>query len=190
MKILIINGHPYDKSFSHALADSYFDGAKKGGHEVKLVNLGELKFDPVLRYGYAKRMEIEADWADQQDLIKWCEHLVVVMPIWWGGMPSLLKGYFDRILTPGFAYKWKSSLRWDKLLKGRSARVIYTQGSPQWVTLLVFHDAYWSVIKKSILAFTGFKPVKRIIISRPDKLSEEYRKKWFTKIYNLGFKAK
>src|SRR3989344_5165408 len=100
-KILIINGHPDDQSFNHALAESYAKGARAAGHEVKLVHLGELTFDPVLRFGYRKHMRLEDDLEPQQGLVKWCDHLVIFTPIWWLSKTSLLQGYFERVFTPG-----------------------------------------------------------------------------------------
>lgn len=46
-------------------------------------------------------MELEEDLVKAQELIRWADHLVFVYPIWWGTMPAVLKGFFDRVFLPG-----------------------------------------------------------------------------------------
>ena len=60
------------------------------------MRLGDLRFDPVLREGYQQVQALEPDLLQAQANILWAEHLVLVYPIWWGGIPALLKGFFDR----------------------------------------------------------------------------------------------
>jgi putative NADPH-quinone reductase len=193
MRILIINGHPYAKSFNHALAERYAQGARAGGHEVKLVHLSELKFDPVLRFGYSKRMTVEKDLKPQQDWITWCEHFVVVTPVWWLARPSLLQGYFERVLTPGFAYnhhKGLFSFYPIRRLKGRSARVIYTQDGPKWIYSLVLRGAFWVALKRGVLWYCGFSPVKRICLRDVSASSDKKRERWLRLVERLGRRGK
>lgn len=191
MKILIINAHPYDKSLCNALAYKYFEGAKEGGHEVKITNLRDLKFDPVLHGGYKEPMELEPDLKEQQELIKWCDHLVIVSPLWWANLPALLKGFIDRVFLPGFAFKFKEgSATWDKYMTGKSATVIYTMDAPFLFSFIATGDSFWRTIKDGILGFCGFKPVKRVVFDRVNSASEEKRTKWLDKVYKLGSKAK
>lgn len=190
MRILIIDGHPYAESFSNALANSYAKGAQEKGHEVELVHLRDLNFDPILHYGYQKKMELEDDLKRQQELLKWCEHLVVVTPIWWMNVPALLKGYFDRVLLPGFAFSFKNKkLIPDKFLKGRSARLIYTQNTPRWISTFFFLDSIWRLFKFGVLGFVGFGPVRRTVFARILSSSEERKKTWLRQVYKLGKKA-
>jgi len=140
-KTLIINGHPYNKSLCNAITDSYEKGAKEAGAEIRRINLYDLKFDPILRYGYHKIQELELDLKTAQESILWAEHLVFVYPTWWLDMPALMKGFFDRVLLPGFAYKYKEHRLFpEKLLKGKSARLIITMDSPRWFSLLMYGD--------------------------------------------------
>ena len=64
--------------------------------------------------------------------IKWCEHLVLVMPLWLGTMPALLKAFLEQVMRPGFAFEYCSNGNVKALLlKGRSARVIVTMECPR-----------------------------------------------------------
>ena len=190
MKILIIDGHPYEKGLACRLAGAYAKGASRSGHAVKLIAPRNMQFDPILRYGYRKRMELEKDLVQAQEDIIWSEHIVVTTPIWWMNVPALLKGFFDRILLPKFAYSYGNRKFVPKgLLKGRSVRMIYTQGSPRWATALAFFDAHWILIKYGIFKFVGLGPVKRTVVGKADKISQEKKAKWIKKVYLLGKKG-
>lgn len=186
-KILILNGHPYDKSFCNAIGEKYLEGAESNGFEAKLINLRDLVFDPVLHGGYTELMPLEEDLEEQQELINWCDHLVVVTPLWWGGIPALLKGYFDRVLLPGYAFNFLNSMgKVERLLEGRTARVIYTQGSPFLYTLLMNGDCFWKTLKSGTLSFCGFNPVKRTVFDNVANSTPQKREKWLKKAYQLG----
>jgi len=138
-KILVILGHPDNTSFCHSLAQAYVSGAKESGLEVREIKLGELKFDPVLWNGYQKIQELEPDLVEAQKLIQWSNHLVFIYPNWWGAMPALMKGFFDRAFLPGFAFKYReNSSLWDKLLLGRTAHLMITMDTPAWYYRWIF----------------------------------------------------
>jgi len=83
-----------------------------------------------------------------------------VYPIWWGTYPALLKAFIDRVFLPGFAFKYKpDSMFWDKLLKGKTARLIVTMDAPKWYYALVYRSAGHIALKKATLEFCGVKPV-------------------------------
>lgn len=191
-RILIIDGHPRADSLSHRLAEAYAKGARESGHEVLLVHLRELAFDPIMRWRYRDNI-LEPDLVKQQENMRWCEHLVVVTPVNWMSTPSLLKGFFDRIITPGFAFKYhKGSLLPipERLLKGRSARVIYTQGGPLYLTSTVGFDAFFKGLKYGTIAFCGFWPVRRTVFARADQADEMKKQRWLDKAYRLGLRGK
>jgi NAD(P)H dehydrogenase (quinone) len=189
-KILIINAHPLkDDSFCAALAQSYIAGAKKSGATCKLVNLIDLKFDPVMRYGYKKRMEMEPDLLQIQQDIKEADHLVLVYPNWWATYPAQLKGLFDRAFVPGFAFQYReNSPMWDKLLTGKSARMIVTMDTPGWFYSLIYKNTGHNAVKVGVLEFSGFKPVKISSFSPIKSSTEAKRLKWLKEVEQLGLK--
>lgn len=81
-RILIINGHPNKNSFCFALAESYKKGADASESECKLVHLINLKFNPILTFGYRLISELEPDLLKLQKDILQADHLVFVYPTW------------------------------------------------------------------------------------------------------------
>lgn len=191
MKILLINGHPSRESFCHALARAYKDGALSAGAEVREINVGDLQFSPNLAHGYRKITGLEADLIRAQDSIKWAEHLVFVYPTWWGTMPALLKGFIDRTFLPGFAFKYRNdSIWWDRLLTGRSARMIVTMDAPVWFFRLVYGKPGHNAMKKMILEFCGIKPVKITSFGSIERSSDKQRAGWLNRVRGLGEEMK
>lgn len=155
-KIFVLLGHPYDKSLCSALSDAYVEEAQKSGHEVRYTKLGSLTFDPILHKGYVERQELEPDLVTFQQNVCWAEHVVFVFPTWWGTMPALLKGLFDRAWLPGFAFNFKKNgFGWKKHLKGRTAHIITTSNSPAFILNWIF-GARLSELRLLTLWFAGF----------------------------------
>lgn len=182
-RITLVLGHPDAGSYCGALADTYAQAARQAGHEVKLIRLGELDFDPVLHQGYKTVQPLEPDLQAAQAAITWANHLVFVYPLWWGAMPALLKGFFDRVFLPGYAFKYRrNSPLWDRLLSGRSAQVFTTMDTPPWYYRLVYSMPAHHQMRKTILEFCGIRPV-RITSFGPLRHASDARKAaWLEKV--------
>ena len=186
-KILVINGHPNKESFCNAIAESYHKASAANGNEVELVHLRDLKFDLNLSNGFSRNIELEPDVIKSQQLITWANHIVIVHPVWWGSVPALLKGFFDRVLLPGFAFKYKeNSALWDKLLVGKTGHVIYTSDTPNWLYKYVFFAPSVNQVKKRTLQFCGINPVKVTAIEPIRKSTQKFREDWLVKIEELA----
>lgn len=194
-KILIIIGHPRSASLSHAIAEKYAKGARESGYNVKILNLSKMDFDPVLHDDYAKNSNLEPDLKKAQKEIMQADHLVFVYPTWWGTMPSLLKGFIDRVFLPGFAYRYKKLPHKfnpfpERLLKGKSARIITTTGGSRLIYLLLTNPGTWG-LRNFILYFSGIRPVKTTIFSKVHPGMDAQRaKKILEKAEKLGRKGK
>lgn len=189
--ILIINAHPDKESFCFALAESYKKGAISSGVECKLVHLIDLKFNPILTFGYKTVAALEPDLVRIQKDILWANHLVFVYPNWWSTYPALLKGFFDRVFIPGFAFKYQEkSPMPKKLLEGKTARLIVTMDSPKWYYWLVNKSPGHNSMKTGILGFCGIKPIKISSFGIIKKSTQEQRKKWLEDVELLGKQQK
>lgn len=160
-KIFILLGHPDKDTLSGSFVDAYEKGARGAGHEVRRINIGELSFDPVLHKGYKVIQTLELDLISVQENIRWADHFVVLYPSWWSTMPAILKGMFDRIWLPHFAFDFKKTgigagYFWSRLFKGKTARVFVTSDSHPLMARFIFGDTT-NEIRKCILWFAGFR---------------------------------
>ena len=189
--ILIINGHPDKESFCFALAESYKKGADVAKSNCKLVHLIDLDFNPILTFGYRKISELEPDLVQMQQDILWADHLVFVYPNWWSTFPALLKGFIDRVFVPNFAFKYReNSPFWDKLLKGKTARLIVTMDTPKWYYWLINKSAGHNAMKVGVLEFCGIRPVNISVFSPIKSADEAKRKKWLAEVEKFGYDQK
>lgn len=184
-KIFVFLGHPDTETFCNKLADSYEAGARAGGHEVRRMNIGDLKFDPVLHKGYHAIQPLEPDLVQVQENFKWADHIVVVYPNWWSSMPGLLKGMFDRMFLPGFAFHFnKSHTMWHGLLHGRTARVVVTMDNWPIMARLLFGD-FTNEINRAILHFAGIK-VKVTKVGPVARMSDKQKTCWIEQMGAWG----
>lgn len=188
-KIVIINGHPDPRSFCASLTEAYRNGAADSGAEVRSIDLSHIRFEPILKYGYRQRTELEPELLEAQELIRWADHLVFVYPTWWGTMPAVLKGFIDRIFLPGFAFKYReNSQLWEKLLNGKTAHLLVTMDTPSWYNRWIYKHAGHNVMKRNILHFCGIKPVRVTEIGPVRPSTKEQRTKWLEQAAKLGAK--
>ncbi|MDW3649510.1 MAG: NAD(P)H-dependent oxidoreductase [Bacteroidia bacterium] len=190
-KILIIIGHPDKESYNFALSQAYQKGVERSGADHKTINIGELNFNPNLQFGYRKRTELEPDLLKAQEDLKWADHIVWIYPVWWGSVPAIMKGFLDRVLLPGFAFKKREgSVWWDKYFTGKSSRIICTLDQPTWFYSLINRAPSHSAMKRLTMNFIGVKSVKITSIG-PLRLSKDsFRTKWLKKVEKLGERNK
>ena len=143
MRVLLIYCHPVAESFAAALRDATLKGLARAGHEVEVLDLYAMGFQPVLtaeeHRGYLEASGEKHPEPDHAKLIQWAEALLFVYPTWWYGLPAMLKGWLDRVWTPGLAFDLPSdggpivSL----LRHIRKIGVVNTCGAPHWYSVLI-----------------------------------------------------
>jgi putative NADPH-quinone reductase len=154
---------------------------------VRYVAIGQLNFNPNLQSGYQQRMELEPDLIKALEDIQWSEHQVWIHPVWWLGMPAIMKGFFDRAFLPGIAFKSNKKGNSEGLLNAKSARIITTAGD---LSLKVYEEEYHSSgliqLKKGILEYCGVSSVESHFIGPLYELTENDRRKWLDTIAKLA----
>jgi putative NADPH-quinone reductase len=188
-RVLIIQGHPDSKAprFCHALAESYAEGARQAGVELRRIDIATLPF-ALLRSKDEWESGAPPDIVRHcQDDIRWAEHLVIIYPLWLGGMPALLKGFFEQVFRPGFAIcQVGDKGRWRKLLKGKSTRIIVTMGMPALLYRWYFGAHSLKSLERNILAFCGIGPIRETLIGMVESRNESRRRKWLGRLHKLG----
>jgi len=192
-KILIIDGHPDPKGshFVHELADFYRQGAKEGGHTVRLLRIGELRF-PLLHSvkAYVSGKPPEAIKAAQKSIV-WADHIVVLYPLWLGTVPAKLKGFLEQVMRPGFGFAQRAAgERPKRLLAGRSARIIVTRGMPELFGEVDRSARSIRSVASDVLGLCGVRPVRTMVIGGADTLTAAQRDKAQFDMRRLGLLAK
>lgn len=191
-RILILQGHPdaTREHLCHALADAYAEGARAAGHEVKTIRVSEIDF-PLLRSKQAWETEaLPPTLVPAQEAIAWAQHLVLVFPLWLGGMPALVKGFLEQVARPGFAVdKTEGPGLWRKRLAGRSARIVVTMGMPALVYRWYFRAHSLKALERNILGFVGIAPIHETLVGMVEGMNDSARGAWLRKLRALGRRA-
>lgn len=185
MTILIIYAHPNQQSFNSAILKVVQEKLSKN-HKVNTIDLYEEKFDPILRFDNThKRRDLNTvtDMEKYRNLITWADYIIFIYPIWWGGMPAILKGFIDRVFTADFAYSYGKRGLIGKL-QGKSAWIITTHNNPAF--LVPFNQDYGKVLKNQVLKACGIKPIKHTQLASTENSSDEKRKHFLAKIANIA----
>jgi len=185
-KILLLLGNSESDSYSGRIATTYELAAREGGFDIERLNIGDLHFDPVLHHGYKVIQELEPDLCMVQEKFMWADHIVIVYPNWWCTMPALLKGLFDRMWLPGFAFNFdKPTRKLIKRLSGKTGRVIIVAGTHSpFMTWWKFGD-FTNEISDGILGFAGIK-TKVTAFGPTEKVGDLQREKWLRVVERLG----
>jgi putative NADPH-quinone reductase len=173
-------------SFSEQIATSYTKAAQ-AKHSVKLLKLAELNFDPNLAEGFHQSQALEEDLLLVQSNILWADHVVIVVPIWWGGVPAKLKGLIDRTFLPGFAFKYeKGKSIPTKLLHHKTSRIIMTMDTPPWYYKWFQGAPALKQLDTATLVFSGFKRAKSNMWGPVISADESQLQRWREQAQRLG----
>lgn len=189
MKNLIIYAHP-DKEKSHCskVLNFLISQISEKKEDYQLIDLYSDKFNPCLEMpDLRSKNPIDSLAISYQNSIKSSEKIFFIYPIWWYTYPAIVKGFFDKVFTPGFAYKFRKMAPWmefccnafpwffsisflypifnafipaDRFLKGKKAIMINTYGGNE-AACRVYGCAPKKVADQVVLDFSGIS-VKRI----------------------------
>ncbi len=187
MNILIILGHPDPRSFNHAIAGAAEATLLGSGHSVVLHDLYLEQFDPLL-----KADEIPQSASTPQDIAKQCRELqeadgvVIVHPNWWGQPPAVLKGWIDRVVRPGVAYRFRENDRGEGipvgLLKARAAVVFNTSNTMPEREKRTFGDPLETIWRNCVFGLCGVDVFHRRMFGIVVTSTESQRKQWLDEV--------
>lgn len=185
MNILIIYSYPHHDSLNGKILDTVLQSIDKK-HTVKTIDLYQDNFNPVLYFDKVHRrrdLQFDSETQAYRDAITHSDHIIFIFPIWWSGMPAILKGFIDRVFVQNFAYTYApKKLIPIKLLKGKTANIIVTHDTPYLFAKLVQKD-YGKILKSQILqGMCGIKVTKLLSLSNTKNSTLKQRQKFLKKI--------
>jgi NAD(P)H dehydrogenase (quinone) len=188
-RILVATLHPAKVSLSTGLAQAYQRGAMATGHQLRNAALSDMQFDPDFgQTTFRNAPALEDDLLRFRDDLLWAEHLVLVAPLWWGGLPAKAKGLFDRTLLPGYAFDPRVRRMGlpKPLLAGRSARLILTADTPGWAFRYLYRSALRHQMQRQILGFTGIAPMAFTLCAPVEHSTDAIRNRWLATAESHG----
>lgn len=190
MQISIILAHPDVKSFNHAIAQTAAKHLSQNGHRVVLHDLYAEGFDPLL-----PTCEIPEGATLPEEIDRHCqeisnaEGIVIVHPNWWGQPPAILKGWIDRVIRPGVAYKFLEGDGGEGvpvgLLKAKAAVVFNTSNTQADREMAVFGDPLETLWKNCVFGLCGVRNFYRETFSVVVTSSEDQRKQWLGRVREI-----
>jgi NAD(P)H dehydrogenase (quinone) len=194
VKILLILANPKAASFCHALAHSVRTALEARGDRVQLHDLCEEEFDPVLteeelldanRVPFVVRAHADAVLA--------ADGIVIVHPNWWGQPPAILKGWLDRALRAGEAYRFDTDASGrgivTGLLKARAALVLTTSNTPREAELSLYGDPLDNLWKRCVFDFCGIHHIERRNFESVVMSDADQRAHWLAEAQTLALKV-
>jgi NAD(P)H dehydrogenase (quinone) len=145
MDVLVVCAHPRGGSYTHALTHAAIRGFEGAGHHVTLLDLYASGFVPAMsaaeRAAYHEEQPlIDAQTVEHAALVQRADVLVFVYPTWWSGPPAILKGWLERVMVPGVAFRFDARGRVRPALTNvRRIVGISTYGSP-WTYVKLLQD--------------------------------------------------
>jgi NAD(P)H dehydrogenase (quinone) len=198
MRIFIVHAHPEPKSFNGAMTQAASEALRDAGHDVVISDLYAMNFNPVSDRGnfltvenpdYYKQQAEEAyaaahngfapDIQREMDKLFWCDALVFQFPLWWFGLPAILKGWVDRVFASGGRIygggKW-----YDRgVFAGKRAMCSVTIGGPP--SIYSEHGLNGPIqsilfpINHGMFYFTGFTVIEPFLVHAPARIGDEAR---------------
>jgi NAD(P)H dehydrogenase (quinone) len=191
MKVLIVYAHPNPQSFNHAILESFTKGLSEAGHTYEIVDLYAIKFNPCLSgedFGMFMQGKVPDDVRDQQEKVSQADGLVFIHPVWWIGLPAILKGWFDRVFSMGFAYGYDEKTGdFQGLLKNKKALIINTAAAnEEEAKTMGWADVPKKIEGDFILKLTGIGNVQHVLFYNVIKADDATRKGYLAKARDLG----
>ncbi len=181
MTALVIDGHPDSRSLTAALAQRYADGHG----DARVLALRDLDFDPHLRFGYRERMTLEPSLVDAKEALHAAQTVVIATPLWWGSVPAVLKGFFDRALLPQQEYRYTPLGLPQGLLPARRGRLLLLADTPWYAAPFTGLPAQTQVARNT-LRLCGVRTVRRTRMLGVKDADANRIARWLDRAERLG----
>ncbi|MBK7422471.1 MAG: NAD(P)H-dependent oxidoreductase [Propionivibrio sp.] len=198
MKVFVVYWHPEPQSFNAAMFRTACEMLAEAGHEVKTSDLHEMHFDPVSSRNNFRsvkdpdylKLQLEemhatgikgfsAEIEAEMEKLEWCELMIWQFPLWWFGLPAVLKGWVDRVFAMGRVYGG-GRIYETGVFRGKRALLSLTTGGPEEAYRKgAFNGDITAILRpihRGMLQFVGFDILAPQIVYGPIRLTDEQRK--------------
>jgi NAD(P)H dehydrogenase (quinone) len=188
--ILVILGHPSEKSFNHAIAETVINKLTCSGYIVCYHDLYKEDFNAVLsEYEIPKNGICSHNILNHCNELKECDGIIVIHPNWWGQPPAVVKGWIDKVFRPGIAYEFLDGDNGEGipkgLLKAKFALVFNTSNTSEERENIIFGDPLETIWKNCIFGLCGVQNFYRKVFNIIINSTEEIRKEWLVEVEKI-----
>ena len=185
MHVLTVLDHSDPASFSAAAAKSFMEGAKAASHTVELADLHAEGFNPLWSISDIEG-DTPADVLTEQARIERADAICLVFPLFWWGMPSMMKGWVDRVWTWGWAYDQLDDPN-KSLLKPRSGVLLVPAGArSDEMDISGYQTALTTSWIDGTFGYFGLSP-RRLEVLNGSTGSDNRRQALLANSYYIGF---
>lgn len=184
-RVLVLYSHPEEKSLNFAFKEAAEETVMGNNDELRVIDLYKEQFDPVLR---------DKDENDNNTVIKkyqqdilWANRIIIITPLWWANINAMLKGFFDRVLTEGFAFEYNQAGMPVGLFENKRAILIGTLDTPKPIAHIAGTTRGFKSVIHGILKFSGIKQSRYILFGPVITSKERTRIKWIEKVKKITF---
>ena len=135
MHVYIIYAHPSENSFTYKILNSFTFGLKDSGNTFEIGNLYKMGFSSEMDLKQYERetsfdpnLPAPKDVSTEHEKVQRADGLAFIYPVWWSDCPSILKGWFDKVWSLGYAYFYDETNQRKSTIKPKKALVICTAG--------------------------------------------------------------
>ena len=187
MDVSVILAHPNPRSFNHAIAHAAAEALMRNGHTVRFHDLYAEGFDPILTDAEIPETAVVSKTVrDHCEETASADGIVIVHPNWWGQPPAILKGWVDRVLRPGVAYRFLEGDSGEGvpvgLLKAQTAVVFNTSNTRAERETEAFGDPLELIWRKCIFDLCGVRNFHRETFRVVVTSTKSERVRWLGKV--------
>ena len=194
MHVYIVFAHPGKASFSRDVLDAFARGLRDAGHSFEIGDLYEMGFEPEMDAAQYRRevgLDPEAPVPDdvrlEQEKIGRADALAFIYPVWWSDCPAKLKGWFDRVLTYGYAYFYsEAEERFTKISIGKALAICPAGHTVEHLEETGIAEAMRRVMLNDRLLGVGVKEARMEILGGMMPKDDTFRRANLEKAYELG----
>ena len=190
MRILLVLSHPRPDSFNASVAAALRESLEGEGHEVDLMDLHGEGFRPEMRpedLEAAATGRFAPDVAALQARVSAAGGLAFVFPVYWFGPPAMVKGFVDRVLFEGFAFRFLPGGRVEGLLGQERALILCTAGASALLyRTFGFHRPMQKVLVDWTLRMCGIRTIRLEIFHEVAEATDARRQGYLDQVKRLG----
>jgi NAD(P)H dehydrogenase (quinone) len=194
MHVYILYAHPARKSFSRDVLKAFTKGLKDAGHSFEINDLYQTGFQSEMdedqyhrEVGLDPEAPVPGDVKAEQDKIQRADALAFIYPVWWSDCPSKLKGWFDRVLTYGYAYFYdEQELRYTKIDIQRALVICPAGHTVEHLEETGIAESMRKIMLNDRLLGIGVKQASMEILGGMMPGDDTYRQENLERTYKLG----